>query len=437
MVRFLSMLTGLLVLAGLAVGLWFHRAPAEATSDATDVVIYVPVQTTRVEMQDSYIVTRRYTGEIVPLRTSDLGFEREGYLKEVHVREGSVVETNAILATLDTRRLEEQLKELAAAEREARAVLDELVAGPREQELRAALENVNGLTERLGFARSIRERKESLLARNAGTMDALEASRSIERKLAADLAMAREQLDKLNEGSRREQLQAQTARVDQLIARRNLLQIELSDSVLRAPYAGRISKRYYHEGTVIQKSDPVLQLLEHGRLTARIGVPLDAAASLPAGAETSVDVGGTDYSATVAARLPALSETTRTATIILDLCDDAACDLMVGQVVHLDLQQTIDEPGCWVPTSALSRGTRGLWSCLAVSETKPMPGSSDAAALIGRLQKQDVEILHAGEASVYVRGTLRADDRIVRDGTHRVVQGQWIEILDEPVDLTN
>lgn len=431
MVRFLSMLTGLLVLAGLAVGIWFHRAPAASTDEPAKAISYVPVQTAMITMQTSYEITRRYTGEIVPLRTSNLGFEREGYLKEVHVREGSVVEAGEVLATLDTRRLKEQLKELTAAEREAKAVLDELVAGPREQELRAALENVNGLTERLGFARSIRERKESLLERNAGTMDALEASRSIERKLAADLAMAREELDKLNEGSRREQLQAQTARVDQLIAKKNLLQIELNDSVLKSPYAGRISRRYYHEGTVIQKSDPVVQLLEHGQLTARIGVPLDAAASLPPAAETSVDVAGHSYDATVAARLPALSETTRTATIILDLCDEAACDLMVGQVVHLDIQKTVDESGYWIPTSALARGTRGLWSCLAVTETAPLPGSPEQSSQIGLLQKQDVEILHAGEARVFVRGTLHDGDRIVRDGTHRVVQGQWVELLDD------
>ncbi len=417
-------------LAGVAAGLWYgFLRPADA-GNTPSAVNYVPVQTVVVDIEHSYEVTRRYAGEVEPLRASDLGFEREGHLIKVFVREGSRVEKDQDLASLDTRRLEQQLREVSAAQREAGAVLDELIAGPRSQELRAAVEEVNGLEAQLKYAQSTRQRKENLLQKDVGTIDELELSRARERQLAAELAAAKQRLDELNEGSRKEQITAQRARVEQLEAKKSMLTIDLEDSVLRAPYAGRIAKRFLHEGTVVQLGKPVLRLLEDGSLTARIGVPLESAGSIPSGASIEVHADSASYEGTVAFQLPELSEATRTATVIIDLGQEAARDLVSGQVVHLDVDQTIDETGCWLPTSALVRGTRGLWACLAVSETKQADVSGETVT-IGLLQKHDVEVLHAGESKVFVRGTLRQGDRVIADGTHRVTRGQWVELIGE------
>jgi len=426
--RLIRTVTVVLALALLAVGWWYRVSRPVDASDVPAGANYVPVNTVVVDIEDDYTVKRRYAGEIVPLRTSDLGFEREGYLRSVLVREGSTVEKNQEIATLDTRRLEERLREISAAEREAKAVLDELIAGPRSQSLRAAVEAVNGLTAQLNYARSTRERKEDLFEKGVGTVDDLELSRSRERQFTAELAAAKERLDELNEGSRRERIRAQTARVEQLAAKKSLLKIELDDSVLRAPYAGRIATRFLHEGTVIQMGQAVVRLLEDGTLTARIGVPLDAAATLLKQSGIEVYAGGQAYRGTVASRLPELSETTRTATVVVDLQD--AANLIAGQVAHLDVVQRVEETGCWLPTGALVRGTRGLWACLGVSETKPLDGTSGVSRTIGLLQKHDVEILHADESQVFVRGTLSQGDRVVGDGTHRVVPGQWVELLE-------
>lgn len=422
-------LLALFAVAVLAAATWYgFMGPADAGSTPTS-INYVPVRTVFIEMEDSYQVTRRYAGEIEPLRTSDLGFEREGYLKTVLVREGSRVEKDQPIASLDTRRLEQQLRELSAGQREAKAVLDELIAGPRAQELRAAVEEVNGLEAQLKYARSTRERKENLLKKDVGTIDEVELSRARENQLAAEFAAAQERLDELNEGSRKEKIQAQLARVEQLEAQLNLLQIDLDDSVLKAPYAGRVAQRFLHEGTVIHMGDPVVRLLEEDALTARVGLPLDSAAALITESTIEVQAGGGAYHGTVASRLPKLNDTTRTTTVIIDLGEDAARELVSGEVVHLGVTQTVEETGCWLPTAALVRGTRGLWACLAVSETKEEQTQSGEPATIGLLQKHDVEVLHAGESNVFVRGTLRQGDRVVADGTHRVVQGQWVELL--------
>ena len=243
-------------------------------------VRHLPVATMAIEEVDSYEITNVYSGEIVPRRTSDLGFERGGKLIEVHVREGSEVKRGDPIATLDARRIREQLREVTAAEAEARAVLDELLSGPRPQDLRVGVETVNEVRAQLSYARSNLARVENLYANNVLAKDGIEKAQTEEQRLTAAVSAAEEVLDQLNEGTRPEKIQAQQARVEQLIARKAFLQIEIDDSVLRAPYPGRIARRYADEGTILSTGAPVVRVVQDGSLTAWIGVPNAVAARM-------------------------------------------------------------------------------------------------------------------------------------------------------------
>jgi multidrug efflux pump subunit AcrA (membrane-fusion protein) len=84
----------------------------------------------------------------------------------------------------------------------------------------------------------------------------------------------------------------------------------------------------------------------------------------------------------------------------------------------LELAQTIAVSGYWLPTTALVRGVRGLWSCYVLGTSE----QNDAF----RVERRDVEVLHTESDRVLVRGTLQSGDRVVMSGTHRLVSEQLV-----------
>jgi len=216
--------------------------------------------------------------------------------------------------------------------------------------------------------------------------------------------------------------------VEQLVARKALLQIEIEDSTLRAPYDGRIAAKYTDEGTVLAPGDPVVQIVEDGAPTAWIGIPQDSSRELKNGQSVTVRSVGREYEGHVTTLLPQLHATTRTTTVVIDLDRGGPVELAPGQVVRFDMEHEETAEGFWLPSDALVRGTRGLWACLVVTELRDEERESGEERTIGRLQRRDVEVLHATESRVFVRGMLSDGELVVGAGTHRVVRGQWVEL---------
>jgi len=80
--------------------------------------------------------------------------------------------------------------------------------------------------------------------------------------------------------------------------------------------------------------------------------------------------------------------------------------------VRLAVTEQVAQAGFWVPTTALTRGTRGLWSLFVAEE--------------GAVERRDVELLDNVGTNSFVRGTLGPEDKIITSGTHRVVVGQKV-----------
>jgi len=100
----------------------------------------------------------------------------------------------------------------------------------------------------------------------------------------------------------------------------------------------------------------------------------------------------------------------------------AAARARAGQTVQVDFSEAIAAEGIWLPTSALTEGIRGLWTCYVL-----VPNDNDGYTVA----PQSVEIIHQEADRVLVRGTLQPDDRVVANGTHRLVPGQPVEPLEQ------
>jgi multidrug efflux pump subunit AcrA (membrane-fusion protein) len=194
------------------------------------------------------------------------------------------------------------------------------------------------------------------------------------------------------------------------------------------------------EGTVIATGQPVVRLVENGKPEVRIGVPVSMAGKLSPGIRQQVKIGEASYQGTVSSILPEVDSSTRTQTVVLKLDSSAAFAVAPGTIARLEIEQTITTKGYWLPTTALVKGERGLWSCYVVreiqNEREEVRGidnhvfqelsGNGVSETAYKVESRDIEVLHTEGNRVLVRGTLQPGERIIARGTQRVVSGQLV-----------
>ena len=275
------------------------------------------------------------------------------------------------------------------------------------------------LQQQLELARLQRDRRADLYTEGAISREELDQQSFSTGALENRLAQAQSQLDELRVGTRREQIDAQMARVAQIDAGLRQVEVDLNKSVIPAPFDGRISARQVDEGVVVSGGQTVLSLVEAGDLEARVGLPTAIADTLTPGQSYPIQVGNRTASATLTALLPALDTASRTVTATLTL---SGADLIVGETVRLLLDETQPTDGVWLPSTALVPDDRGLWSVYILGESAP---ESPNRFTVTRRQ---VEVLHTEGHRSLVRGTLQAGDRAIVEGTHRIVPGDRVQV---------
>lgn len=324
------------------------------------------VDTVKAEAESGYTTRHAFVGRVEAARESDVGFELEGLLAEVLVDEGDAVVVGEVLARLDTDRLRIRRAELVAVRDEARS----------------ALELAKLTRDRIGEARSLDA---------VSPQDLDEATTAVEVREAAARRAA-----------------AAVGRLD----------VELAKSVLTAPFNALVAARFADEGRVLGAGQAVLHLLERTRPEARIGVAGQAIEALAIGQDWVVEIGSHEVAATVRTILPVRRGSTRSVEALLTL-DAELGDVRPGDLAVLELGRKIEEPGFWLPVSALTESSRGLWSVYV---------ADDSLAGLHHLERRELELLHQEGDRAYVRGTLAGGDRVVARGLQRLVPGQRVRL---------
>jgi len=385
-VRIGRVLLGLLGVAALSVvavvWLFWRPLPVELATPAER----VPVQVFGLGTVEARILSK-------------VGFEVGATLVELHADHGDRVAEDAVLARLH------------AAEQDAR--VGKARAGVLNAE--AALEMAQAAVGRAQAVhaqeRQVNKRQQALVARQAVSVEAAEEAQMEEDVAAAELAVAISDV------------QVAQARLEDASAQVELESVLLAHHELRAPYDAVVVARRLDEGQIVSPGQPVLDLQESATPEVRIGVAGDLVQSLAVGDSRSLTVDGRRVAASVRSILPLRDPATRTVDVIFAI---DATDVLPGDLARLVLKREIEEPGYWLPTSALAEGGRGLWTAyVAVPAESPSTPGSGATHY---LEPRPVEILYETAERVYVRGALADGDLFVTDGLARVVPNQQVRL---------
>lgn len=196
----------------------------------------------------------------VDIRELSLAFRQGGRIASMNVDEGDSVDAGQVLAKLDATPLQQQADAAQAQVAVAKAKLDALLAGNRQQTIQAAEENQRQASAVFNSRRLEYQRTQDLAKRGSASQQALDSARYALDEARARLAASKATLSLLQEGPRPEDIAAARAQLQAAKAQLALADTALNDATLVAPSSGIVLSRVVQPGAMVQPGSPVFSL---------------------------------------------------------------------------------------------------------------------------------------------------------------------------------
>lgn len=208
--------------------------------------------------------TIRLSGS-VEANEADLAFQVSGRIATLAVDEGMAVRPDTPVAEIDSSDYELMVQRLEAEARAAEKALAVLRAGARTQELRVAEAALAKAHSELLYAEAEHRRVKDLAARDLAAPEQLDQARLRESVARSAAEQARQNLQLLREGARREDIERLEA---ELAARRAALESarrQLGYTRLRAGIDGYVTVRLAEAGEVVAAGQPIVRVAQLDR----------------------------------------------------------------------------------------------------------------------------------------------------------------------------
>jgi HlyD family secretion protein len=212
----------------------------------------------------------------------------------IAISEGEVVIAGQILIEQDSTRATARLAEAAAALAQHQARLDELVRGPRSEQVTAARANVEGATQEFEFRQSELTRVKEVHARGLASPDLLDRARAALDAAEANLKLRLAQLEERLAGTTIEELAQAEQAVKQAAARRDNALVDVERHTLRAPVDGIVDSRLFELGERPAPGQPMVVMLSGAQPYARVYVPEPLRVRIAPGTRALIYIDGLD-----------------------------------------------------------------------------------------------------------------------------------------------
>jgi RND family efflux transporter MFP subunit len=327
-----------------------------------------------IEWHEQYVQQRLVVGRAEAPQTAAIGFDLSGSVIEILVDDGQVVVEGQMLAKLDDQRLRAQMNELSA-------ILNRAQAEARLAEI--SLKRVSAM---------------------------------VDQKL--------ESAQRLDES--RESVNAAKAFVEEILARKKTLSVDIEKTQLLAPFDGSVVSRLVDKGTAVSAGQTLFNLQQDGQLEVRFAFSSDDADKF----ELDQVITVSNQSRQILGKIKSIAQQrrldTRTVDIIVSLTE-RNLPILPGDLLHIAISNDINTQGFWVPRNALVSGVRGLWSLFVV---EVIDGEQQLVAKL-------VEMVHTDNKKSFVRGALQDGAPVVIDGVQRLVPGQKVLINDNTQTMSS
>jgi HlyD family secretion protein len=226
--------------------------------------INIETDTVLVKSQDLQLQIK-VNGLVQSIRKINISPSTQGRIMELFVREGDRIQAGQAIARMDDEQLQAQVSQYEAILDRSQAQLAERLAGSRQEEVAKAEADVIRSEARVQEARSRLQlateklnRRQILQKEGAITREALNESqvdvRNAEDNLTqtqASLAISQQDLARQRSGFRAEEIAQTRSQVAEANAQLQSFQIQLNNTLVRAPFGGIITRRFTDVGDFV------------------------------------------------------------------------------------------------------------------------------------------------------------------------------------------
>nr|WP_242698642.1 efflux RND transporter periplasmic adaptor subunit [Alteromonas sp. 5E99-2] len=206
------------------------------------------------------------------------------------------------------------------------------------------------------------------------------------------------------------------ASVAQINAQLLSLNVDIEKSNLVAAFDGTIIQRHLDPGVSVTAGQAVVSIQSDGQLELRASLPINLVNWLQRG--DLVDFADNSQSAVLDRFITSQNTQTRTQDAFFRV-NSSSWEGRSGQIVNLVVPVSQSANGVWIPVSALSGGIRGMWT-VYVTE------GDNELNVVPRI----VEVVYSDEQRAFVSGALQNGDKLIIEGTQRIVPGQRVRIME-------
>jgi len=362
-----------------------------------------------------------FPGRVRASRRVELSFKVSGPLIELPAEEGQAMGRGALLARIDPRDFETRVAGIESRIGEAKAQLEAMEVGARPEDL-AILEAEVDAAEALTLnAEQQYQRYRDLYVKRQVSKADFDRYKSEYDMARAQLATSVQNFEKGRTGARKEDIDAQKARIRGLESDLKGATDALGDTFLKAPFDGLVAKRYVDNFTEVLAKEAIVSFQDVSRVEVLIDVPEMTMASIrksKAKAATAefASAPGRRFDLTMKEYATAADSRTQTYQVVLEMAQPEGVNILPGMTATVAGQASVGgSVSVIVPTSAVFANETGgsqVWvidrESLTVAMRKVTTGE-----LTGSEEIEIVEGVEPGE-TIAVTGVtrLRGGDRV-------------------------
>jgi HlyD family secretion protein len=213
-----------------------------------------------------------------------------GQIISFKVEEGSSVNKGDTITIVDYTNFSLQLRQVEAGVDLAQAQYNLLLNGPRKEDVELAEENLRQAETNLKSAENDLNRMKELMKTNSATQKQLDDSQNRYTITLAQFNSAKQNLNKLKDWSRPEELQSARARLAQARSSVDLLKKSISDCYITAPVSGIITNKTIEEGELVNPGGIIATISKLDKVNLMIYVSETDLGKVKLGQSTKIQV---------------------------------------------------------------------------------------------------------------------------------------------------
>jgi HlyD family secretion protein len=207
--------------------------------------------------EDDGVITSTGTIESVNVTVSS---KVSGQIKSINIKEGDKVKAGDLLLTVDHDLLDIQLRQAQAGVDLAQAQFNLVKNGATKNDIRIQGDLVEQARVNLDAAKLEKDRAENLLKENSITRQQYDNAVSRYDLAATQYKTAQDNLTKIKNISRPEDIESARANLNKAISAYDLLKKNIEDCSVYAPVNGIISKKFVEQGEIINPQSSLLKI---------------------------------------------------------------------------------------------------------------------------------------------------------------------------------